>query len=402
MQQRVIFHVDVNSAFLSWEAVENLKNGGTEDYRNMLCAVGGDIASRHGIILAKSTLTKPYGVETGESIVNALKKCPKMKIISPNRGIYSKYSHALMDILHTYTDKVEQFSVDEAFLDMTGTSLLFGEPQEAADKIRTQVKNELGFTVNVGISSNKLLAKMASDFKKPDRTHTLFPEEIPDKMWILPVGDLFFVGKNSALKLNSMGIRTIGDLAKFDKTTLINIMKKHGEYMWYAANGIDDSEVVTERADAKGYSHSTTLPYDVADIKEAEDILRNLTEKVAVRLRNDGVRAKTVTVQIRYSDLSNSSHQCAMETPTDITDEIYGYVVRLFSEKWDKTPVRLLGVHVGNVTDEREYRQMSLFDNTDYEKLKKLDSALDIINSKFGKGSVKRASGLDNTKKEGK
>lgn len=391
----MIFHVDVNSAFLSWEAVENLKNGGTEDYRTMLAAVGGDVETRHGIIVAKSIPTKPYGIVTGEPVVNALKKCPNLKLIPPSHHIYSKYSHAMMEILAQYSDKIEQFSIDEAFIDMTGTQLLFGPPKEAADRIRNQIKEELGFTVNVGVSTNKLLAKMASDFTKPDKTHTLFPEEIPTKMWPLPVNDLFFVGKNSAVALNNIGIRTIGDLAHFDKETLLKNFKSHGEYMWYAANGIDDSPVVTQRPDAKGYSHATTTSYDITDSDEAKSILRSLTERVCTRVREDGVRAKTVTVQFRFSDLSRATHQCGFPSATNITDEVYKYVCKLFDEKWDHTPIRLLGVALGNVTDEKAFRQMSLFDNTDYDKLEKLDHALDEINNKFGLGSVKRASSIE-------
>lgn len=395
MAERIIFHVDVNSAFLSWEAVENLKNGGTEDYRTMLAAVGGDVENRHGIIVAKSIPTKPYGIVTGEPVVNALKKCPGLVLIKPHHEIYHRYSQALMNILAQYTDCIEQFSVDEAFLDMTGTQLLFGQPVEAADRIRNQVYDELGFTVNVGVATNKLLAKMASDFTKPNRTHTLFPDEIPKKMWPLPVNDLFFVGKSSAQRLNSIGIRTIGDLAHTDISILSGIFKKQGEYMFRAANGIDDSPVVTERPDAKGYSHATTTPYDITDAFEAKKILRSLTEKVCSRVRKDGVRGQTVTVQFRFSNLSRFTHQCTLPTATNITDEIYKYVCQLFDEKWDGTPIRLLGVQVSNVTDGSSYRQMSMFDNTDYEKLGKLDSALDKINSKFGKGTVKRASNIE-------
>lgn len=400
MSERTIFHIDVNSAFLSWEAVENLKNGGTEDYREGLYAVGGDIETRHGIIVAKSIKTKPYGITTGEPVVNALKKCPNLKLIPPHHEIYSKYSKAFINILTQYSDSIEQFSIDEAFVDMSGTALLFGEPVAAADRIRKQIESELGFTVNIGVSSNKLLAKMASDFTKPNRTHTLFPEEVPSKMWPLPVQDLFFVGKNSAAKLNSIGIRTIGDLAHTHKELLSAHFKKHGNYMWEAANGIDDSPVVTERPDAKGYSHAITLPYNVTDSVEAKKILRDLTEKVCKRVRKDGVKAQTVTVQFRFNDLTRSTHQCKLDAPTCITDEIYGYVCKLFDEKWDQTPIRLLGVQAGNVTDEDSFRQMSLFDNTNYEKLEKLDHALDEINARFGKGAVKRASNLQHQEED--
>lgn len=393
--ERVIFHVDVNSAFLSWEAVEHLKNGGTEDYRTMLTAIGGDVDKRHGIILAKSIMTKPYGVETGEPVVNALRKCPNLILLPSHHDVYRRYSKALMEILSHYSDKIEQFSIDEAFLDMTGTELLFGKPVDAADRLRNEVREKLGFTVNVGISSNKLLAKMASDFTKPDRTHTLFPEEIKSKMWPLPVRDLFFVGASSASQLNSLGIRTIGDLANFDLDTLKGIMKKHGEAMWYSANGIDDSEICNEPSDPKGYSHETTTAYDITDAKEAKEILLDLTERVCRRIREDGVKIESVGIHLKFNDLKRASHQCALSAPTNITDEIYGYVKNLFDEKWDGTPIRLLGVRVTKIADPDKGRQMSLFDTTDYEKLEKLDHALDDINSRFGRGTIKRASSIE-------
>lgn len=391
---RLIFHVDVNSAFLSWEAVENLRNGGTEDYRKMLVAVGGDVERRHGIIVAKSIMTKPYGVVTGEPVINAVKKCPNLRLIPPHHEIYGRYSKALMDILAQYTDRIEQFSVDEAFLDMTESQLLFGTPVEAANKIRKQVYEEQGFTVNVGVSSNKLLAKMASDFTKPDKTHTLFPEEIPTKMWPLPVGDLFFVGKGTADQLKNMGIRTIGELAHTDIEVLKSIFKSHGESMWYSANGIDDSEVADHYEDPKGYSNETTMPYDVTNANEALEVLHKLTEKVSRRIREDGVRAGVVSIVLKYNDLKRCSKQCIVETPTNITSELFEYVRKLFKEKWDGTPIRLLGMGVSNVSSGDNYRQMSLFDNTDYEKLEKLDKAMDSINGRFGLGTVKRASSI--------
>lgn len=392
---RLIFHVDVNSAFLSWEAVENLRNGGTEDYRKMLCAVGGDVERRHGIIVAKSIMTKPYGVVTGEPVINAVKKCPNLKLIQPHHEIYHRYSQALMGILAQYTDKIEQFSVDEAFLDMTESQLLFGTPVEAADRIRRQIYEEQGFTVNVGVSTNKLLAKMASDFTKPDKTHTLFPDEIPTKMWPLPVGDLFFVGRGTADQLKNMGIRTIGDLANSEVSVLKDIFKSHGESMWYSANGIDDSEVVSHYVDPKGYSNETTMPYDVTNANEALEVLHKLTEKVSRRIREDGVKAGVVSISLKYNDLKRCSKQCIVETPTNITSELYEYVRKLFKEKWDGTPIRLLGMGVSNVSSGESYRQMSLFDNTDYEKLEKLDAAMDSINGRFGLGTIKRASSIN-------
>lgn len=394
MPDRVIFHIDVNSAYLSWEAVDRLARGESVDLRKIPSAVGGDIASRHGVILAKSIPAKKYKVTTGEPVVDALRKCPKLVLVKPRPALYHQMSAAFMEILKQYSDRVEQFSVDEAFVDMTGTSRLFGEPVEAARRIKDQIRGELGFTVNVGISSNKLLAKMASDFEKPDKVHTLFPEEIPAKMWPLAVRNLFFVGKAAEKRLFAMGIRTIGDLAAADRDVLIRTLKKQGDVLWRYANGMDDSLVEPVRADNKGYGNSTTISFDVTDAEAAKKILQELTDKVCRRLRRDGVRVESVSVQFRFNDLTRASHQCALPAATNITQEIYQTVCRLFDEKWDGTPIRLLGVQTTKVSHEDSGRQMELFDDTDYEKLQRLDRAMDSIRERFGMEAVQRASSL--------
>lgn len=391
-KSRVIFHIDVNSAFLSWEAVQRLKEGATVDLREIPSAVGGDIATRHGVILAKSIPAKKYHITTGEPVVDALRKCPGLVLVEPHHEMYREQSRAFMAILEQYSDVIEKFSVDEAFVDMTGTKRLFGEPVEAAYRIKDQIHRELGFTVNVGISSNKLLAKMASDFKKPDRVHTLFLEEIESKMWPLPVGDLFSVGKAAEKKLRSMGIRTIGELAQTDRQVLVSNFKKQGEVLWRYANGMDDSSVEPVRPDNKGYGNSVTVSYDVTEEREAKTILLQLTEKVCQRLRKDDVKVESVSVQFRFNDLTRASHQCALVSATNITQEIYQTVCRLFDEKWDGTPIRLLGVQTTKVSRTGTGRQMSLFDDTDYEKLEKIDKAMDSIRDRFGRDAVYRAS----------
>lgn len=395
----IVFHIDVNSAYLSWEAVARLKAGETVDLREIPAAVGGDIETRHGVILAKSIPAKKYGVTTGEPVVDALRKCPDLTLVKPHHQMYREQSRAFIAILQQYSDVIEQFSVDEAFVDMTGSGRLFGTPVEAAHRIRKQIYEELGFTVNIGVSSNKLLAKMASDFQKPDRVHTLFPEEIEQKMWILPVRDLFFVGKAAERRLWSLGIRTIGNLAHTDPQVLSRVLKKHGEVLWRYANGIDDSPVEIEPADAKGYSNSTTLSFDVTSGAEAKSVLRRLTDQVCQRIRQDDVRVETVTVQIRFNDLTRASHQCALPAATNITKEIFDTVCQLFDEMWDGTPIRLLGVSTTKVSREDMGRQMSLFDDTDYAKLEKLDKAMDSIRMRFGSGAVQRASDLTKQKK---
>ncbi len=399
MPKQIIFHIDVNSAFLSWEASYRIHHlGGTVDLRTIPSAVGGNISKRRGIVLAKSIPAKKYHIQTGEPITDALRKCPNLIIVPPNYELYEKNSKAFMNILRKYTDKVEQYSIDEAFMDMTGTQMLFGPPVVAATALKDEIHHTLGFTVNVGISDKKLLAKMASDFEKPDRVHTLFSEDIQQKMWPLPVRDLFFVGNASEKKLNAIGIQTIGDLAKTDLKTLKALLKKHGEAIWNFANGKDVSLVEPEPADNKGYGNSTTIAFDVADAPTAKLVLLSLSETVGRRLRKNHVRIDMISVSIRYHDFHSVSHQSVLETPTNITNEIHAAACKLFDELWDGTPIRHLGVHTGHVTKDGANRQISLFDDTDYEKLEKLDHAVDHIREKFGADAITRASFLNQDK----
>lgn len=422
MEKKIIFHIDVNSAFLSWESVYRLeerkrleeesmdffcgrketaglgrevKNKEILDLRTIPAAVGGDISKRRGVILAKSIPAKKYGVRTGESIVEAVRKCPDLLIVPPRHDMYKEKSRSFLNILREYSPNVEQYSIDEAFMDMSGTQLLFGPPLEAAKKIKDRIFNELGFTVNVGVSTNKLLAKMASDFKKPDLVHTLFPEEIEKKMWGLPVSELFFVGRATEKKLNSLGIRKIGELANTDPEILKYHLKKHGEMIWNFANGIDVSLVEREPAEHKGYGNSTTIPFDVTEETTAKMILLSLTETVASRLREKQVKAGQVSVKIRDFELHDCSHQMLLENPTNLTTELHHAACLLFDELWNGTPIRLLGVSTGRIVESREARQYHLFDTTDYEKLEKLDQAVDQIRSRFGMNAIKRASFLN-------
>lgn len=392
MLKSIIFHIDVNSAFLSWEAVYRMAHkGGKQDLREIPSAVGGDMAMRHGIILAKSIPAKKYGIQTGETILEAQRKCPNLVLVPPNYGLYEKCSAAFMNLLREYSDVVEQYSIDEAFIDMTASCHLFGEPVEVAERIKDHIRDWLGFTVNVGVSSNKLLAKMASDFKKPDRVHTLYPEEIQEKMWPLPVSDLFFVGRATAKKLFSVGIKTIGELAAADPAWLKCLLKKQGEVIWGFANGIDLSPVIDQPPPNKGYGNSTTTPYDVRDVGTADKVLLALAETVGSRLREDNVQIEVVSVGIRYSDLSYVSHQRVLQTATNLTWEIYQAACGLFLELWNHEPIRHLGIHTSRVRNEDFFRQPTLFDETDYEKLEKLDKTVDALRKRYGIDSVKRA-----------
>lgn len=395
MSGSVVFHIDVNSAFLSWEAVYRVRHlGGKLDLRTIPSAVGGDISKRHGIILAKSIPAKKYNIRTGEPVTEALRKCPELVLVPPNYELYEKSSKAFMEILKKYSDKVEQYSIDEAFIDMTGMECLFGAPVIAANAIKDEIYQTLGFTVNVGISSNKLLAKMAGDLKKPNLVHTLFPEEIEQKMWPLPVGHLFFVGNASERKLHSLGIRTIGELAKADVNMLKTVLKKHGEIIWNFANGRDVSMVEPMPMDNKGYGNSTTISFDVTDAQTAKMVLLSLAETVGRRLRRDNVRIEVVSISIRFYDFSYMSHQSVLKSATNITKEIHDAACRLFDELWDGTPIRHLGLHTNRVTRDENNRQLTLFDNADYEKLEKLDRAVDSIRERFGADAIQRASFL--------
>lgn len=390
---KIVFHVDVNSAFLSWEAVYRLYHLGAQvDLREQVSAVGGDMSMRHGIILAKSLPAKKYNIRTGESILEAKQKCPGLLIVPPNYGLYETCSASFMDILREYTPEVEPYSIDEAFMDMSGTEGLWGPPVQSANRIRERIREELGFTVNIGVADNKLLAKMASDFQKPDRVHTLFSWEIQEKMWPLPVGDLVFVGRAIAKKLIALGLRTIGDLAHADPKMLRAHLKKQGEILWGFANGIDISRVQAESIPNKGYGNSTTIPYDVTNAEEAKKVLLALAETVGTRLREAGVRAQVIAIGIKNNELQYMSHQMTLRHGTHITNEIHQYACQLFDQLWDGSPIRHLGIHTGRLQDGVDIRQMDLFEEIErYDRLQYMDLSIDAIREKYGNDIVKRA-----------
>ncbi len=390
MGNKVIFHIDVNSAFLSWEALRLLENGYKTDIRTIPSIIGGDREKRHGIVLAKSTPAKKYGIVTAEPIGQALKKCPHLEVFPSHYDYYHKCSIAFMDILRRYAPIVEQYSIDEAFCDMSGTTSLYGDMVEFAEKLKETIYNELGFTVNVGISTNKLLAKMASDFEKPYKVHTLFPDEIPTKLWPLPVKELFFVGKSSYAKMQNLGIRTIGDLAKMDLDILRLHFKKQGETFYNFANGIATDVLEIHEPQNKGYSNAITLPYDVTDASSAHQILLSLCEVTCSRIRADKAFVNVVGVQIVDSDFNKTSKQVTLDRSTNVTDEVYSLATQLFDQLWNKEPIRLLSVNTSKASDE-DYNQFDFFDNGKHEKLRELDSAIDKIRDKYGDKSIMRA-----------
>lgn len=410
MSDKLIFHVDVNSAFLSWEAVFRMQNGISDvDLRTIVSAIGGDQEKRHGIILAKSAPAKKYNIITGEPITNALKKCPNLTVVPPRMGIYKKYSDSLFHLLSEYAPVIEKFSIDEAYLDMTGTQRLYGTPEETAYMLKDLIKEKLEFTVNIGISTNKLLAKMAGDFSKPDKVHTLFPKEIESKMWPLPVQDLLFVGKSTADRLRGLGIFTIGDLASANLDMLNSQFGSAcGTMLHQYSNGISSDEVHSSQAETgeplpheyKNYGNSTTLPSDVTTVDAAFPVLLSLCEHVCARLRKDDKKASCITIFYTTANFIKESHQKSLSSPTNITTEIFNEVKMLFVEKWDgQTPLRLLGVRASKVGNDSVYQYNLFHDPVEsassllkHDKLAKLDKAVDSIRTRYGEESIKRSS----------
>jgi len=400
---RLIFHVDVNSAYLSWEAARRVARG-EPDIRLIPAVIGGDREKRTGVVLAKSIPAKKFGIKTGEPIGMALRKCPDLYLAKPDFSLYEGCSKAFMDICRKYAPVVEKYSIDECFLDMTGTGRLYPDPVAIANTIREEIRDTLGFTVNVGIGDCKILAKMASDFEKPDKVHTLFHHEIERKMWPLPVGELFSVGSATAQKLERARIHTIGDLARMDVLRLQQIIGvKLSQQLHHYANGIDPSPVLKEAEEAKGYSISTTLEEDVVTAQQAHAVLLALTDSVTARLRADNVKAGCVAVSIRSNDFKTRSHQLTLPEPTDISKEVYQLSKELFAQLWDGyTPLRLLGVSLTAITH-GEVSQMTLFPDQQKERSRKLDKAYDAINAKYGAATIVRGTnirtGLDVGKK---
>ena len=392
MEERLIFHVDVNSAFLSWEAARRVKEG-LPDLREIPSCIGGDPKSRRGIVVAKSIPAKKYGVTTGEPVALALRKCPDLVCFPGDFALFDRCSRAFKKICASYAPVMESFSIDEVFLDMSGTHLIYPDPVAVAHEIKDKIRDELGFTVNVGIGTNKLLAKMASDFEKPDKVHTLFPSELPEKMWPLPVRDLLFLGKASEQKLLRAGIKTIGDMAKSDEAEIRQLLgDKNGRQLYRYANGIDDSPVRSEREEAKGYSAETTVEEDIVTYEQALSLLLAQCDVVAARMRRDGKKCSCVAVTYRTLDFKTRSHQKNFEDPTDVTEEIFAQVKKLLYECWKCEPLRLIGVALTDLTSD-EFRQMSLFENTeDREKQKKVDETIDDIRRRFGNGMIVRGS----------
>lgn len=402
MGKRIILHIDVNNAFLSWMAIDRLNKGEKIDIRNRYAVIGGDEESRRGVVLAKSNLCKSRGVVTGESLYNARRKCPYLEVYKGNFEVYRKYSNFMYQYLTQYTNIIERYSIDECFLDYTYSVNLFGDPVKIAYKIKDDIKTKFGFTVNVGIGNNKLQAKMASDFTKPDKVHTLFFEEVKTKMWPLPIEDLFMLGKSSSSKLREMGIKTIGEIANSDINFLIKNFKSHGKLMWEFANGIDDSEVSFIEHDPKSISNSTVLPFNYSKRDELLKVLRILAMDVGKKLRTNGMYAKNVGIWIKYSNFVRVSKQMNLENVIHTDNDIYNYSVILFDKLWNKEDtIRGLCVSVGNLRN-KNTEQLSLFDMDNTKKSnkneEKLQKVLDDIRNKYGSDKIMYADMLEKKK----
>src|SRR5574344_743850 len=396
---RVVMHIDVNNAFLSWTAIYLLNNGYKKDIRNSYAVIGGDETTRHGIVLAKSTPAKKLGIVTAETLYSARKKCPNLEIYPMNYEFYQKKSKELFELISKYTPDIERFSIDECFIEYTYVRNLYGDPLEFAYKIKEEIKNQLGFTVNIGIANNKLCAKMASDFTKPDRVHTLFSNEVETKMYPLDVGELLWIGKRTKDKLYELGIKTIGDLANSDYTNLYRYFKNQTKEMIEHARGIDNDIVVTEREEAKGISKTYTLDHDILSRVELYDNLNYIANDLGISIRKQNKYAFVVAVILKNRYFKTTTHQLKLTNPTNNTDEIYKIAKRLLDEMWENDPIRLVGIRLDNLTSIGLY-QVSLFEDVSkQEQNTNLDNVMDKLKDKYGSKIINKASLLSKKKK---
>ena len=398
--KNIIMHIDVNNAFLSWTAVDLLKKGYNIDIRNIVSVIGGDESKRHGIVLAKSIPAKNKGIKTAETLREAKRKYYNLNIYPPDYKLYNKMSSLFFDLIRTYTPDIEVLSVDECFIDYTKVQSLYGDPVKFAYKLKDQIKNELGFTVNIGVSNNKLCAKMASDFMKPDRVHTLFDDEIIDKMYPLPIEDLYGCGKSTSKKLRDLGINTIGDLACADFNYLYKYFKNQASRLINSAKGIDDSIVVSKRADATCISNSTTTRYNLTSLDQIYSFLLPLVENVSLQLRKKNKYASVVGVILKDRTFKTYQHQSKLKNPTNNTDEIYNISKKLMSELWNGESIRLVGISLSKLSNNLNY-QLSMFENIEiHESNKALDQTLDKLKDLYGSNIIDKASKKINKKVE--
>ncbi len=391
---RVILHCDCNSFFASVETALN------PAYKNVPMAVCGSESDRHGIVLAKNELAKKYNIKTAETVYSAKRKCPRLVIAPPNYGEYTRYSKAVNEIYARYTDMIEPFGIDESWLDVTASQKLFGSGYEIAEQIRETVKREIGITVSIGVSFNKVFAKLGSDYKKPDAVTVIDRSNYKDIAFPLPVSDLLYVGGKTAAALYSMGIKTIGSLAATDEAILKMHFGKMGTLLYKYSNGLDDSPVSPEREDAKSIGNGFTFKHDLLGFEQCRAGIDFLVEEVGARLRKNGQKCTTVQLTIKDEFLQSHQRQKPQEPPTDISREIAKTAYEILKESWSEgRPVRMLTVTAANlISKEMSTEQIDIFSDPDVpknQKGEKREEALDKIRQKYGFASIISASVAD-------
>lgn len=382
-----ILHVDMNNFYASVETLY------APQYRDVPMAVAGDRESRHGIILAKNMLAKRRGVQTAEPIWQAMKKCPGLQLVPPHHERYAMFSEMAKRIYCDYTDQVEAFSLDECWLDVYGSGRLFGSGRDIAEQIRARVKSELGLTVSVGVSYNKVFAKLGSDYKKPDAVTEFGHREMETIIWGLPAGELLMVGPTTQAALKKYGISTIGDIARMELTAMRRMLGRTGETLWIYANGLDDSPVrrVDAHEDPKSIGSSTTLPRDITTDKDVRETLMGLSETVAARLRRSGLKAGEVQITIKNAEFQEVQRQRQLAAAVCDSRSLYEAAWDLYRRENKRWAVRLLGVRAGRLVQACE-SQISFFDDSDgLLRRERLESAVDRVREKYGGGSISRA-----------
>ncbi len=382
--ERIILHADLNYFYAAVECRDN------PELRDIPVVVGGDEKKRHGIVLAKNEPARVFGIKTGEALWQARQKCPNLTVVPPNFDKYSQASKAAREIYGRYTDRVEPFGPDECWLDLTGCVDSMAKGKKVADNIREEMRNELGLTISVGVSFNKVFAKLASDYKKPDATTVISKSDYKNIVWPLPVSALLYVGRATENKLSNFGIRNIGDLARSDRVLLKRILGKNGEGLWVYANGMDTSPVKSEREQVKSVGNSTTLPRDISRQEDVRVVLYALCEKVAARLRENNLICAGVQLSVRDINFTDSEHQVPLSVPTDTSQEMFDAVWKLYCSCCGVMPVRALGVRAIRLESSGQ-EQLSLF--SEDEKVKKhrrIEKAKDSLSKKYGAGTVRR------------